>query len=46
MVPESEILRVVMASSGDLRKACQQLIDAANERGGLDNVTAVLLETQ
>jgi len=46
MVPESEILRVVTASSGDLRKACQQLIDAANERGGLDNVTAVLVETR
>jgi len=45
MVPESEILRVVTASSGDLKKACQQLIDAANERGGLDNVTAVLVET-
>ena len=46
MVPESEILRVVTSSSGDLEKACRQLIDAANERGGLDNVTAVLVETQ
>ena len=46
MVPESEIQRIVTASSGDLKKACQQLIDAANERGGLDNVTAVLVETQ
>src|SRR4051794_12944794 len=43
MVPESEILRVVTASDGDLEKACQMLIDAANERGGLDNVTAVLV---
>jgi serine/threonine protein phosphatase PrpC len=45
MVPEQEILRVVTASDGDLQKACQQLIDAANERGGLDNVTAVLVKT-
>jgi serine/threonine protein phosphatase PrpC len=45
MVPENEILRVVTANSDDLPKACQQLIDAANERGGLDNVTAVLVRT-
>jgi serine/threonine protein phosphatase PrpC len=46
MVPESEIQRIVTASGGDLEKACQELIDAANERGGLDNVTAVLIETK
>jgi len=45
MVPEPEILRVVTASNGDIEKACQQLIDAANERGGLDNITAVLVRT-
>jgi protein phosphatase len=45
MVPESEILRVVTSSNGDMAKACQELIDAANERGGLDNVTAVLVKT-
>ena len=45
MVPENEILRVVTANADDLQKACQQLIDAANERGGLDNVTAVLVRT-
>src|SRR5947207_13540023 len=44
MVPEDEILRVV-TSSDDLEKACQTLIDLANERGGLDNVTAILVET-
>jgi len=45
MVPENEILRLVTENNGDLQKACQQLIDAANERGGLDNVTAVLVKT-
>ena len=44
MVPESEILRIVTSSNGDLERACQRLIDAANERGGLDNVTAVLVK--
>jgi serine/threonine protein phosphatase PrpC len=45
MVPESEIQRIVTSTNGDLEKACQALIDAANERGGLDNVTAVLVRT-
>src|SRR5687767_957500 len=45
MVPEDEILRLVTESNGDLQKACQQLVDAANERGGLDNVTAILVKT-
>lgn len=46
MVPESEILRVVSTNDGNLEQACQQLIDTANERGGLDNITAVLVETK
>jgi protein phosphatase len=43
MVPEEEILRVVTENE-DLEAACQQLIDTANERGGLDNVTAILVK--
>ena len=46
MVPESEILRVVASREQDLEQACRDLIDAANARGGLDNVTAVLVETR
>ena len=45
MVPEEEILRVVRDNADDLEKACQVLIDTANERGGLDNVTAILVKT-
>jgi protein phosphatase len=45
MVPEDEILRLVTANEDDLEKACQELIDKANERGGLDNVTAILVQT-
>ncbi len=44
MVPEEEILRIV-DEQADLEKACQKLIDIANERGGLDNVTAILVKT-
>ena len=46
MVPEEEILRVVTQSNGDIERACQQLIEAANERGGLDNVTAILVKSE
>jgi serine/threonine protein phosphatase PrpC len=42
MVPEDQILRVVTESE-DLESACQALVDTANERGGLDNVTAILV---
>src|SRR5687767_14101467 len=45
MVPEDEILRVVSENGNDLEMACQNLIDIANERGGLDNVTAILVKT-
>jgi PPM family protein phosphatase len=46
MVSEDEILKVVTQNDGDLKKACHQLIDIANEHGGLDNVTAVLVRTE
>src|SRR5206468_11730713 len=46
MVPEDEILRLVTSHDGDLEGAAQALIDAANERGGLDNITAVLVRTE
>ena len=39
-----EILRVVASSSSD--KACQELIDLANERGGDDNVTTIVLKVK
>jgi protein phosphatase len=45
MVPEDEILRIVSENGNDLEAACQTLIDIANERGGLDNVTAILVKT-
>ncbi|HEX7153287.1 MAG TPA: Stp1/IreP family PP2C-type Ser/Thr phosphatase [Thermoanaerobaculia bacterium] len=45
MVPETEILRLVASSGEQLENACQRLIDEANERGGLDNVTAILVRT-
>jgi protein phosphatase len=45
MVPEDQILELVTANADDLEKACRELIDVANEHGGLDNVTAILVKT-
>jgi protein phosphatase len=45
MVPEDDILRLVTDNTADLEKACEELIKEANERGGLDNVTAILIKT-
>jgi protein phosphatase len=39
-----EILRVVVRTSSD--KACQELVDLANERGGDDNVTTIVLKVK
>ena len=43
MVAEDDILRLV-AQDESLEAACERLIAAANERGGLDNITAVLVK--
>jgi serine/threonine protein phosphatase PrpC len=43
MVPEEEILRL-LTESEDLEAACNSLIDRANERGGYDNITAILVK--
>lgn len=39
-----EILRVVISNKSD--KACQKLVDLANERGGDDNITAIILKVK
>ena len=43
MVPEKKIVSIIRAS-GSPREAVDRLISAANEAGGIDNVTAVLVE--
>ena len=37
-----DIQQIVVSSDGDLAKACDSLIDEANNRGGEDNITVVL----
>jgi protein phosphatase len=44
MLPDEDILRTVVQSD-TIADACRTLIECANERGGYDNVTAVLVQT-
>jgi PPM family protein phosphatase len=37
-----DIWHIVTSSNGDLARACEALVDEANERGGEDNITVVL----
>jgi len=43
MVDDATILEIVTAANGDMDTAATQLIAKANEHGGEDNVTAVLI---
>jgi protein phosphatase len=43
LVPADEIGRVIEEAGGDLERACVRLIELANERGGRDNSTAVVV---
>ncbi|MGZ4211646.1 MAG: Stp1/IreP family PP2C-type Ser/Thr phosphatase [Actinomycetota bacterium] len=43
MLADDEIRRLV-SSGSDLEEICQTLVDEANDRGGLDNITVVLVD--
>lgn len=43
MVPEETIAQLIQASADDLDAAVQRLIAEANERGGKDNVSVILI---
>jgi protein phosphatase len=46
MVPDARMAEIIRASHGDLRHAARVLVDAANEGGGIDNITCVLVQAQ
>ncbi len=43
MLPDDEIGRIVRESSSDLEKTAKGLVGEANERGGEDNITVLLI---
>ena len=44
MVPDEDIARILGAAGGDVDRAARDLVAEANERGGEDNITVVLLK--
>jgi len=44
MITDEAILEVVLENRGDLERTAEQLVGSANENGGEDNVTVVLVE--
>lgn len=46
MVPDEDILRLFNETGGDVEKTARRLVDEANERGGEDNVTVLLIQFQ
>jgi PPM family protein phosphatase len=43
MIPDDEIARLVQDANGDVAEAAPALVSAANERGGEDNITVLLI---
>jgi protein phosphatase len=43
MISDEEIAGTLASSDGDIVKAARALVDGANERGGEDNITVVLM---
>jgi protein phosphatase len=46
LVDDAEMLAAVQQHSDDLERACQTLIDRANQKGGDDNVTVLLVRAR
>jgi protein phosphatase len=46
MVPDARIAEILRSHPRDPRRAAQALVDAANDAGGQDNVTCVLVQVQ
>ena len=46
LVRDEELLRTVGEVSGDLDQACHQLVQMANQLGGKDNITVLLIQIE
>jgi serine/threonine protein phosphatase PrpC len=44
MIPDEDIVEVVVEAGGDIEKAAKALVAEANSRGGEDNITVLLLK--
>jgi PPM family protein phosphatase len=46
MVPDARLAELIRSAPGDLRRAGEALVDAANAAGGVDNITCVLVQVR
>lgn len=46
LVTDQEILQLLLLSNDDLKTGCKQLIALANEKGGKDNISVILISLQ
>lgn len=44
MVTDEQIRDITLEAYGDLEKACEELVSAANDAGGTDNITVALVQ--
>jgi serine/threonine protein phosphatase PrpC len=44
MIPDEDIAAILGGAEGDIARAARELVDEANDRGGEDNITVVLLK--
>ena len=45
MVEDKRIYEIIMKNTSDLKVACKMLVDTANENGGKDNVSAIIISS-
>ena len=46
LVSDSEILQLLLMYPDDLKTGCKELISLANEKGGKDNISIILISLQ
>ena len=46
MIPDDDILKIIASSPNNISEACRILIQTANEHGGEDNITAVIIKIE
>ncbi len=43
MIGDGDIERIIMRNGDDPQRACEELVNAANDEGGVDNITVILV---
>jgi serine/threonine protein phosphatase PrpC len=46
LVQDEELMSAIRSASGDLDRACRDLTQLANQRGGKDNITVLLIQIE